>query len=170
MTYSFFIPAAIPNKKDCYAPRSRKNGGKGLCIPQEIKDQLHSIQLIIQGRWNRRDPLTNASLAFEFHIKSRRFDLDGHASTLQDCLVQAGVLKGDNALHVIENHYTFKAVRHSHETGVLVSITGEHVQGRNKMGPQRTAEVVSATPAQFLSRERISMHNHTLSALTAEVR
>lgn len=129
-TYEFFLPGDVPNKKDCYAPRMRQGKGKGLYIPTVIKDQIQLLELLIRDRWKGKAPLTNATVTFEFHIRSRRYDLDGHGSTLQDCLVNAGVLVNDTARHLIENTNKFRQVHHSYETGVAVTVTGVHAEVR----------------------------------------
>ncbi|HEY4757770.1 MAG TPA: hypothetical protein VIH43_04370, partial [Chthoniobacterales bacterium] len=94
--------------------------------PSEIKDALNSIQLVLQSKWQQRPPLTGASVEFYFLLTTVRHDLDGMGATLQDCLVDAGVLAGDTVMHVRENHYYFQLVPHSKE-GVDIKIIGEPI-------------------------------------------
>ena len=130
----FFLPGLVPNKKDNYLPRRQGSKGKGLCIPPEIKRQLDAIQLMIQGEWHGAPPLTQASVSFDFHLAHDRHDLDGMATTLQDCLVQARVLVDDSAAHVSENHNTYRLVSKRAE-GVQVSIVGDlHLPVRGSEG------------------------------------
>jgi Holliday junction resolvase RusA-like endonuclease len=91
--HKLYLRGKLPSKKNLYR---RKSGG-GMYITEEVKAVLDSFQLQIQAQWPwHKEPLERAEVHARFMITKQNYDLDNIYTALQDLLVSARVLKGDN--------------------------------------------------------------------------
>jgi Holliday junction resolvase RusA-like endonuclease len=70
-------------------------GGR-VVINREIKAQVELLEWRAREKWTGREPIAKARVAAKFFVRDGRGDLDGKYTTLQDVLVNAGVLRNDS--------------------------------------------------------------------------
>jgi hypothetical protein len=125
--YEFFIPIRPLSKKNALIPTA--NGKR---IPEDLRALLDSMQLMIQGRWNRRTPLTSVSCHMCFHVSDLRSDLSNAYQTVEDVLKKAGVIVNDSMAHLTHQSSSFIRVSKGQE-GVTIYLTGIHQESRYGM-------------------------------------
>ena len=64
-----------------------------------IEQEIDSLLLQARSQW-KRPPAKHPAIIVTFHVRDARGDLDNKYSTLQDVLVDAGVLRNDNVKHL----------------------------------------------------------------------
>jgi Holliday junction resolvase RusA-like endonuclease len=118
MTHTLVIHGSVPTKKNNL--RRSKNGG--MFIDRKVSDAITPLLLQAQSIWGGKPPLNRvSSIRAVFYVGSRRSDLDGAFTTLQDVLVKAGVLKNDN-MTVVTNVHMTAFVTHKGDERVAVAL------------------------------------------------
>lgn len=84
----------VPSKKNAYRSHGKRRFKDPVILKQieklnqQIKDQVDRIEL------------SNPMIRAQFVVRDFRGDLDNKWTTIQDCLVEMGVLKNDSMAHV----------------------------------------------------------------------
>jgi len=86
----------VPAKKNEW---KRARGGGIYFDRHETRPEIDSLVLQARAQW-RRDPADKPSIIATFYVRDGRGDLDNRYTTVQDVLVKAGVLQGDNVKHL----------------------------------------------------------------------
>jgi Holliday junction resolvase RusA-like endonuclease len=95
----FTIMGHVPGKKNAYM--QTKDGRR--FKPADVKKQIDWITWQIKAETGNIAPLDKPSIRVHFICDSGRADLDNKYTTIQDCLVKAGILINDNLKHL--DHY-----------------------------------------------------------------
>ena len=86
----------VPAKKNEW----KRAGRGGIYFDRDAtKPEIDSLTLQARKQW-RRDPAHEPSIMATFYVRDGRGDLDNKYTTVQDCLVKAGVLRSDNVKHL----------------------------------------------------------------------
>ncbi len=87
----------IPAKKNEW----KRAGRGGIYFDRsETKSEIDALVIQAQSQWAGKPPVSRPSVLVTFYVRDARGDLDNKYTTLQDALVTAGVLKGDNVKHL----------------------------------------------------------------------
>lgn len=89
------LEGPVPSKKNLL--RRSKDGR--LFRDHSVAEQIEALTRQAQMQW-RRDPAVNPAIRAHFYCRDQRSDIDNKWTTVQDCLVAAGVLKNDNLKHL----------------------------------------------------------------------
>jgi Holliday junction resolvase RusA-like endonuclease len=121
MIYTLVIEGPVPTKKNNL--RRSKNGG--MFIDRRSADAIAPLLMQAKAKWAGKATLDRvSSIRAAFYVKTRRQDLDGMYTTLQDVLVKAGVLRNDN-LTVITDVQMAAYVTAKHDTERVIVILDE---------------------------------------------
>jgi Holliday junction resolvase RusA-like endonuclease len=104
----------VPSKKNLL--RRSKNGG--MFRNREVSKYIDAITLQAKALWGGRAPLSKPRIEATFYCKDQRGDLDNKWTTVQDCLVAAGVIENDN-LKSLPGPITFGGVVDKNERVVV---------------------------------------------------
>jgi Holliday junction resolvase RusA-like endonuclease len=109
------VQGSIPGKKNAYAQDKKGRRYK----PREIKKQIDAIvwQLLLQA--GNIESFEQPIIKAHFTCKTYRKDLDNMYTTLQDAMVQAGVLINDNLTQVRDVHMTASVDKYADEKCVI---------------------------------------------------
>lgn len=96
MIYTVTIAGHVPAKKN------GKHAWKGrVVIDPAARSEADWLTLQLRRWWGRREPIGFVNrLGCLCSVRDGRSDLDGKFTTIQDCLVEAGVLVNDSIARV----------------------------------------------------------------------
>lgn len=92
MIHTATITGHVPCKKN------GKHSWKGrVVIDPKARAEVDALTWQLRAWWGGRDPIDRVEkIEASFLVRSGRSDLDGKYTTIQDCLVDAGVLANDS--------------------------------------------------------------------------
>lgn len=94
-TVRLVIPGDVPGKKNMLRI------GKGRMFRDgAVAAQIDALTWRIKERWGSEKPMQRARVTAYFYVLDGRGDIDNKYTTLQDCLVRAGVIKGDTIARI----------------------------------------------------------------------
>lgn len=119
MIYTASITGHVPAKKN------GKHSYKGrVVIDAKARAEANWLTCQLRRWWGRKPALEAVSnIDIDFHVRSGRADLDGKYTTVQDCLVEAGVLVNDSIARVPEFGCCALVVKGDFEESVITITT-----------------------------------------------
>ncbi len=119
MIHTVTITGHVPAKKN------GKHSYRGrVVIDPAARAEADWLTLQLRQWWGRRPALESVrSIDIDFHVRSGRADLDGKYTTVQDCLVEAGVLVNDSIARVPEFGCCAVVVKGDFEESVITITT-----------------------------------------------
>jgi len=111
----------VPGKKNSYGYSSRT--GRRFVDPV-MKRQINDIIIQIGSQAGNIAPFDNPAISYKLVCRDARGDRDNKITTLQDCLVKAGVLVNDNIAHLNGPEYRYP-VKISPTEHAIIRIAGE---------------------------------------------
>jgi Holliday junction resolvase RusA-like endonuclease len=92
---AFQIEGPIPSKKN------EKNAWGGrVVVDRDVKQRCSDLTWDLRSQWVGRLPLDRVFVVYRLSVATDRQDADNMATTLQDCMVNAGILSDDNTKHL----------------------------------------------------------------------
>jgi Holliday junction resolvase RusA-like endonuclease len=135
------IEGHVPAKKNLLRPRKNATKGHSYYYDPEVKARLNEIDSVISDYWDGRAPLVNPIIVYVFWTVTGRSDRDNKQTTIQDALVNAGILKDDSINEYSEKYLIWDAGWGKEHTSVFVAEKGtsleemiQHVEETLKVG------------------------------------
>lgn len=111
------IPGDVPGKKN------QLRIGKGRMFRDaSVTAQIDALTWRIKERWGSEKTMQRARVTAYFYVLDGRGDIDNKYTTLQDCLVRAGAIKGDTIAR-IPGFSAQAEIIESGEESVIVELT-----------------------------------------------
>ena len=126
MTHKLLFRGHVPSKKN-----GKKAWRGRVIIDREIHEIVNGLKFQAQAMWQQA-PIERAAIRAVFYVRDGKCDLDGKFTTLQDVLVQSGVLRNDSIARVPRTSQEAVVVEDGQQEWCLIEIEELEKAGRRR--------------------------------------